>query len=186
MNIKIKSKKVVYLLIVIFSIALIVYCLGELIDCMIMYKYHFEDNFDDVDRTISYDSRKIELEIILNYLKVFMIYLFIITVYFLYRNKKHREKFYLITAIVSMLIFVFCALELFNYIKEYRHCITTNSNHSDLVYAYKLLKKENAIIMSYLKIFIVYLITITSYFMYRLFSKKNNPTNLCFGQTENI
>jgi hypothetical protein len=172
MNIKIKSKKIVYLLITIFSITLIVYCFGELIDSMITYKYHFEDYFDDVDKFISYESRKIELEIITNYLKIFMVYLLIITVYFLYRNKKHKEKFYLIMSIVSILIFVFCALELFNYTKEYRHCITTNFDHTNLVYAYKSLKKENTIIISYLKVFIVYLIVVTSYFSYKLFSKK--------------
>jgi hypothetical protein len=71
-----------------------------------------------------------------------------------------------------MLIFVFCKLELFKYTAEYRHCITANIEHSDLVYSYKSLKSENAIIMNYLKVFIVYLTVITCHLSYRFLLKK--------------
>jgi hypothetical protein len=139
---------------------------------MVTYKYHFEDYSEDTNRTISYELRKIEIETIMSYLIVFMVYLFMVTVYFSYGNKDHKGKFNLVVVIISMLIFVFCALKLFNYATEYRCCITTNMEHSDLLYSYKSLKNENGIIMGYLKIFIVYLIVITSYFSYKLFAKK--------------
>lgn len=168
----IKNEKIIHLLIAIFSITLIVYCFGELINSMITYKYHFEDCFEDTNRTISYESRKIEIETIMNYLIAFMVYLFIIIAYFLYTNKDNKGRFNLIVVTISMLIFVFCALELFNYATEYRRNITTNIEHSDLAYSYKSLKNENGVIIGYLKIFVIYLIVITSYFSYKLFAKK--------------
>lgn len=168
----IKSKKIIHLVIAILSITLIIYCSWELINSMVTYKHHFEDYSEDTNRTVSYESRKIGIETIMSYLTVFMVYLFIVTVYFLYRNKDHRGTFNLVIVTISILIFVFCVLQLFNYTTEYRDCITTNTEHSDLVYSYKSLKNENGIIMGYLKMFIVYLIVIASYFSYKLFAKK--------------
>lgn len=168
----INSKRIIHLVIAIFSITLIIYCAWELINSMVTYKYHFEDYSEDTIRTISYESRKIGIETIMSYLLVFMIYLFIVIVYFFYRSKDYKGKFNLVVIAVSILILVFCALQLFNYATEYRRFITTNMEHSDLVYSYKSLKNENGIIMGYLKMFIIYLIVITSYFSNRLFAKK--------------
>jgi hypothetical protein len=138
---------------------------------MITYKYHFDAYSCDVDVTVSYKSRKIELEIILYNLIIFMAYLFIITGIFLYQNRKNNRKFDLIIVFVSILLFVFCSLELCNYVGEYK-CIKTNFNHSELAYSYKFLKTENTMIMGYLKVFIPYLFMVISYFGYQFFRKK--------------
>jgi amino acid transporter len=135
---------------------------------MVTYKYHFEDYIEDTSRTISSESRKAEIEIIMSYLIVFIAYLFMIIAYFWVRNKKNKGNFNLIVITISILFFVFCTYNLFNYVTEYKYCIASNMKHSDLLYSYKSLKNENEIIMVYLKMFIVYLLTITSYFSYRL------------------
>jgi hypothetical protein len=171
MNIK-KSKRLIYLLIAIVSIILTIHCSLLLVDSMITSKYHFEDYFDGIYSTLSYEYRKFELETILFNLTVFVVYFFTIVSIFLYRNKTNKGKFNLTIVIVSTLLFLFCALELFNYAGEYKQRIKTNLNHSDLVYLYKSLRMENAMIIGYLKIFIPYLFVITSYFCYRFFRKK--------------
>jgi cytochrome bd-type quinol oxidase subunit 1 len=145
---------------------------------MVTYKYHFEDYCEDVDRIISYGSMKIEIEIVVNYLIIFILYLFTITVYFLYRNKKNKGKFNLIITILSVLLLVFCSLELINYMIEYKYKIEQNFDQSNLVVSYKSRKIEIELIMNYLKIFIAYLLIITGFFMYRLFHKINQ-TKAC-------
>jgi hypothetical protein len=79
---------------------------------------------------------------------------------------------YLIITIVSITLVVFCSLSLLNYMVEYKYHIDENFDHTDLVYSYKSRKIEIETITGYLKFFIAYLIIITSYFLYRLFSKK--------------
>jgi cell division protein FtsL len=84
MNIK-KGEKILYLLIAVVSISLIVFCFLSLLNYMVEYKYHIDENFDHADLVHSYKSRKIEIETITGYLKVFIAYLIMITSYFLYR-----------------------------------------------------------------------------------------------------
>jgi hypothetical protein len=173
MSIKNKGKRSIYLLITIVSIILIIHCSLLLVDSMITSKCHFEDYFDGIYSTLSYEYRKFDLETILFNLTVFLVYLFTIVGIFLYRNKKNKGKFNLIIVIISTLLFLFCALELYNYEGEYKHCIKTNLNHSELTYLYKSLKMGNAMIMGYLKVFIPYLFVVMSYFCYRFLKKSN-------------
>ena len=84
-----------------------------------------------------------------------------------------KKLLYLIFALASILLVVFCSLSLLNYMVEYKYHIDENFDHTDLVYSYKSRKIEIETITGFLKIFIVYLIVIISYFLYRLFSKKN-------------
>lgn len=84
---------------------------------------------------------------------------------------KGEKTIYLIISIVSVLLFVFCALSLFNYEVEYKYHIDENFDHADLVYSYQSRKLEIEAITGYLKVFIGYLFVMISYFMYKLFSK---------------
>jgi len=83
-----------------------------------------------------------------------------------------KKLLYLIIAVASVLLVVFCSLSLLNYMIEYKYHIDENFNHTDLVYSYKSRKIEIETITCYLKIFITYSIMIAGYFLYRLFSKK--------------
>ena len=89
------------------------------------------------------------------------------------RNLRGKKIFYLIITIVSVLLIVYCSLSLFDCMIEYKYKIDQNFDHSDLVISFKNRKFEFDIIMGYLKIYIVYLLVVTSYFSYKLFSKKN-------------
>lgn len=87
-------------------------------------------------------------------------------------NTKNKINFHLLIAIVSILLIVVCFLSLIDYMVEYKYEIDENYDQTDLIYSYKSRKVEIETITIYLKVFIVYLIVITSYFFYRLFSKK--------------
>ena len=71
-----------------------------------------------------------------------------------------------------MLFMVFCFYELINYSIEYYDKIRVNIEQADIIVSYKQSKNELELIIGYLKIFIIYLLTITSYISYKVFSKK--------------
>jgi len=92
MNIKkIKSEKLLYSIIAVVSISLIVFCLLSLLNYMVEYKYHIDENFDHTDLVYSYKSRKVEIETITGFLKVFIAYLIMVVCYFLYRLFSKKE-----------------------------------------------------------------------------------------------
>jgi len=82
---KLSSKKIFYLIIVIVSVLLIVYCSLSLLNCMVEYKYKIDENFDDTDFVISHKNRKIEFDMIIGYLKIFIVYLMVTTSFFTYK-----------------------------------------------------------------------------------------------------
>ena len=166
------NKKVIYSIMFLFSITFIVFCSIELIDNMVTYKYHFEDFSEDVMKDISYESRKTKIEVITNYLIVSLLYLLFVTIYFLYKSKYNKTKAIRLIIIVSMLFMVFCFYELISYSIEYNDKIRVNIEQADIIVSYKQSKNELELIIGYLKIFIICLLTITSYISYKLFSKK--------------
>lgn len=165
----IKNERVIYAIMFLLSIILIIFCSLELINSMVTYKYHFEDYSEDVYKIISYKSRKMELETIISYISVFTIYLLLVVIFFF--NKSLKSNIKTLVIIVSMLFIVFCFYELINYAIEYKDKIRTNLNQSDIIVSYKQSKMEIELIIRYLKIFIIYLLTITSYISYKLFSR---------------
>lgn len=154
------------------SIILIVFCSIELIDNMVTYKYHFEDFSENVIRNISYESRKTQIEIIINYLIISLIYLLLVTTYFLYKRKHNKTRVNRMIIIISILFVAFCSYELINYSIEYKDKIRANINQTDIIVSYKQSKIELELIIGYLKIFIIYLLTNTIYISYKVFSKK--------------
>lgn len=70
---------------IIFSVILIVFCSFEIINYMVEYKYHIEENFDHSDMVVSYQSRKSEIDLILISLKIFAGYFLIMTIFFFYK-----------------------------------------------------------------------------------------------------
>ncbi len=82
---KIKDRKIGYFVIIIVSILTAIFCGLSLLDYSVQYKYQIDDNYDHKSLTTSYDQRKIEIDTIILYLKFFISYLLIITIYFLYK-----------------------------------------------------------------------------------------------------
>lgn len=91
------------------------------------------------------------------------------------KNIRNEKILYLVIIIVSILLVIFCSLSLLNYMIEYKYHIDENFDHADLIYSYQSRKIEIETIIGYLKVFIVYLIVITSFSLYRLFFQKNKP-----------
>jgi len=80
-------------LIIITTLVLIFVCSIELLNTMITYKYHIEENFDHKEMIISYKERKIEIERIIVYLKIFITYFILIVGYLSYQIiSKKNEK----------------------------------------------------------------------------------------------
>lgn len=82
---KIKDRKIGYFVIIIVSILIAIFCGLSLLDYSVQYKYQIDDNYDHKSLTTSYNERKAEIESIILYLKFFISYLLIITIYFLYK-----------------------------------------------------------------------------------------------------
>lgn len=80
-----KNKHFFKIAIIIITLILIAICSFELFDYMITYKYHIEQNFDHKDMVVSYNERKIEIDMIIIFLKMFIVYLLTIASYFLYK-----------------------------------------------------------------------------------------------------
>ena len=73
---------------IVLSIILIAFCSFEIINYLIEYKYHIDENFDQSDMIVSYHSRKSEMDLIIISLKVFIVYFIIITIFFSYKYFK--------------------------------------------------------------------------------------------------
>lgn len=71
------------IIIISISVILIVFCSLICLNYMITYKYYIDENFDQKDLIYTYNSYKQEIHIILNYIKIFIIYLLIILLYFI-------------------------------------------------------------------------------------------------------
>ena len=165
-----KIKKLIYSILIICSVILLFFCSWELINSLVTYKYHIEANFDHVSTGIPYESRKVEIEMIMSYITIIIVYLLIVSGFFLYWTTKTKGIFKLIIIIVSISLLVFCFTGLAHYVEEYSRCIKSNFNHSDLIYSYKSQKTEMDLILGYLKIFIAYLLVVICYFVYKLSS----------------
>ena len=66
----------------------ILYSSMFLLNCMIEYKYHIDQNFDHAKMYITYLDRKTELLIVMRYLKISISYLIFIFIYFIYKMRK--------------------------------------------------------------------------------------------------
>lgn len=79
-----KNKLAIRVIIAVITIILIILCATGLLDYMITYKYHIEQNFDHSDLVVSFKERKNEIELITVYLKIFIVYLLALLGYFIY------------------------------------------------------------------------------------------------------
>lgn len=89
-------------------------------------------------------------------------------------NTKNKHFFKFTIIITTLILTAICVFELFDYMITYKYHIEENFDHKDIVLSYEGRKTEIVLIMIYLKVFIVYLLTISSYFIYKIFSKKIN------------
>ena len=69
----------------IITIAFIVFSSMFLLNCMIEYKYHIDENFDHSNLYFTYSDRKLELLSVMWYLKFCIGYFILILLYFIYR-----------------------------------------------------------------------------------------------------
>ena len=69
----------------IITIAFIVYSSMFLLNCMIEYKYNIDENFDKSNLYFTYSARKLELLSVMWYLKFCIGYFILILLYFIYR-----------------------------------------------------------------------------------------------------
>ena len=69
----------------IITIAFIVFSLMFLLNCMIEYKYHIDQNFDHSMLYFTYSACKLELLSVMWYLKFCIGYFILILLYFIYR-----------------------------------------------------------------------------------------------------
>ena len=85
----IKSKITFNIIILIITIIFIACSSIYLLNCMIEYKYHIEENFDHANLYYTYSDRKWELSELMLYLKCCIAYFIFIFIYFIYqiRNK---------------------------------------------------------------------------------------------------
>jgi heme/copper-type cytochrome/quinol oxidase subunit 2 len=173
-----KIKKLFCLIIFIVSLCFIGVCSLELLDNMITYKYHIEHNINHIDTADSYESRKIEIEIVMNYIKIFIVYLLVIICFFsnnMFKKYKVRKKeiashfkkaglFNSIITVFSMLMLAFLIVELFIYIADYNSNIRLNIEHKDIIRSYSSHKLEMDLRLAFLKTFLIYLMLVTLYF----------------------
>ena len=69
----------------IITIAFIVYSSMFLLNCMIEYKYNIDENFDKSNLYFTYSYRKLELLSVMWHLKFCIGYFILILLYFIYR-----------------------------------------------------------------------------------------------------
>lgn len=84
----IKSKNVFTIIVLIITIAFLVYSLMFLLNCMVEYKYHIDQNFDYADLCYTYSERKWELKELMYYLNFCIAYSTFVFIYFVYRMCK--------------------------------------------------------------------------------------------------
>lgn len=165
------SKKIAYLIMLSLSAFLMIYCLVELIDSMITYKYHFEDYFDGATITISCESRKISLEIILKSLIFFIVYTLLTAGYLLYINRKNKKNIHSIIFFTSLLLLIYCSWNFAVYMIEYKETMAIYSAYNEIEASYQLMKSEVELIMLSLKVLMTYFIVTTLFFLCKLFGK---------------
>lgn len=177
----ITRNKLIYLGMIIISVILIIHSSLALINYMLSYKYEIDHNFDHSDFMDTYKSRKIEIEIILLYTKLFIGYFSIITIYFIHKiykkkdtiNTSGNKPIYLGIIFLSILFIALRAFEVINYMLNYKYQIDQNFDQADLTITYKTRKFEIGIILFGLKVFIGYIFIFTIYFIHKLFQKNN-------------
>lgn len=86
-----KSKLSFNLLMIIMSAIFLVYALSFLLNCMIEYKYHIQENFDHAPLYYTYLDRKIELGVVMWYLGIGACYLLVMILYFYYQLMNKRK-----------------------------------------------------------------------------------------------
>lgn len=79
-------------IILVVTLVLVLVSSVELLDYMITYKYHIEENFDHKEMIVSYKERKIEIEKIIIYLKIFIAYFILIIGYITYLITTDKHK----------------------------------------------------------------------------------------------
>lgn len=72
----------------IITMIFILYSSMFLLNCMIDYKYHIDENFDHANLYFTYSVRKWELLELMSYLKFSLAYFILILFYFIYRIRK--------------------------------------------------------------------------------------------------
>lgn len=84
----IKGKITFNVIMLVITMIFILYSSMFLLNCMIEYKYHIDQNFDHAKMYITYLDRKTELLIVMRYLKISISYLIFIFIYFIYKMRK--------------------------------------------------------------------------------------------------
>jgi len=67
-------KKIINILFILFSIGIIIYSIGFIIDYMLIIKYSIENGFSNTELIFSKVDRKNEIEILLRYSAVIIVY----------------------------------------------------------------------------------------------------------------
>ena len=84
----IKGKITFNIVMLVITIIFILYSSMFLLNCMIDYKYHIDENFDHANLYLTYSARKTELLMVMRYLKICISYFIFIFFYFIYRIRK--------------------------------------------------------------------------------------------------
>lgn len=84
----IKGRKTSYLIAALISITLLILTSFFLLNCMIEYKYNIDHNLDQAQIHYTYSSRKLELDMVMWYLKGGILYLFLMILFFVYQFEK--------------------------------------------------------------------------------------------------
>lgn len=84
----IKGKITFNIVVLIITIIFITYSSIFLLNCMIEYKYHIEENFDQANLYLTYSDRKWELLGVMSYLKISLVYSILVLFCFIYLMRK--------------------------------------------------------------------------------------------------
>ena len=84
----IKGKITFNVIMLVITMIFILYSSMFLLNCMIEYKYHIDQNFGHAKMYITYSDRKTELLMVMRYLKISISYLIFIFIYFIYKIRK--------------------------------------------------------------------------------------------------
>ena len=84
----IKGKITFNVVMLVITMIFILYSSMFLLNCMISYKYHIDQNFDHATMYITYSARKTELLMMMRYLKISISYFIFLFIYFIYRIRK--------------------------------------------------------------------------------------------------
>ena len=89
-----KLIKTISIGVLVFSLLILVYCIGFYLDYMVTYKYTVDDGFSNIDITIPKSNRGDEIKYLLLYSKVIFSYALIVTInliWWLYKSKKKNS-----------------------------------------------------------------------------------------------